>query len=898
MDRELAEFLDVREERHLASRSNLHGIMAARMRGERTPILPALPTPKGLSEVKKPENGPGVKNGNGAARGEDEDDDAPLGRPSAAGAPAPALPDFSGGLPPLDFGNSQDSKPNAAASQPGFGQQQRDASASNGTSTNDSAFARQLSSIGERSREGSTITAVDRASGHDRGESVASISAQQKPLPAVSNPIDESSTTSSAPPAQAQVQPPPVSQLAYAPSQRSVKAAPSIASESKGSVVSPQDSTSTQGFPASATSQQPAPGYQEKDVKSLPSLATNNGISSAGPTSAAPSDPSVYSQFSQGPTRNASIASQARSPAVLAPSGRGAEAEPASRSTNGGSNQLQRRESGSSYDEGALFYMNSISDQLPAPTPSQQQAVRSVPPPKQVQQPSTEPTIEERALSPVSSQSQSTNLEPQEPKQEPKLSPRTQETSIGDDALAAYSFLEKPPSPMIKQKSLSRSEHSGPESNSTSAHTSTTVDTTPASRPPAQAFPSSFVNKRAAERKEAAQANAQAHQDALSKPGRAAGKGKKNMGLKKGHAWGEESSEDEDDEEEEEEDEEEEIEQRERITPQRSRQPSEDATRSRSGSQTGASISGQPIVAPPQSMYGGYPQQMQQQLGMMNPQMMAAYGAGSQMGEFAEGGAPKPWANQFGSRDSSPQRGSTHPALRQSVFNSHLGVQHGGDDSRSSTPPSVAGRSPAGSIGAAQGRGTFINLKEEEQPGQMTAVFQPHGLLQAGAADKAERSAKHQEAEARSQGGHLVNVPNKPPPPQAGLLGAITAHERDRKAAGGYGATLTERERERVNAERRGREEEEQNRIQQQQMQQQMQQIAAMGMNPQMMGFNPYMWQQMQMQMYGMGGGMPGWGANPYAGSQMGMPQQQGGMDPMMAQQQAMMAAQQAYAQA
>jgi len=370
----------------------------------------------------------------------------------------------------------------------------------------------------------------------------------------------------------------------------------------------------------------------------------------------------------------------------------------------------------------------------------------------------------------------------------------------------------------------------------------------------------------------------------------------------------------EEDEEEEEEEDDEEEEQKEKLEKRsHSQRPSVDATatrtRSRSSSQNGGgSISGQPIFAPPQSMYGGYPQmpvQMQQpgmQPGMMPSQMMAMYGGGappSQMDEFAgEMGAPKPWANQSASRDASPQRGGSHPALRQSVFNSHLGIQHSGEESRSSTPPSVAaGRSPAGSIGAAQGRGTFINLKEEEQPGQMTAVFQPHGLLQAGAADKAERSAKSQEAEARSQGGHLVNVPNKPPPPQAGLLGAITAHERDRKGAGGFGATLTERERERVNAERRGREEEEQSRMFQAQQQQQMQQMAAMGMNPQMMnpqmmGFNPYMFQQMQMMygMGGMGGQMPGWG-----GSQMGQPQ---GMDPMMAQQQAMMAAQQAYAQA
>ncbi|KAJ9127668.1 hypothetical protein QFC24_001078 [Naganishia onofrii] len=89
----------------------------------------------------------------------------------------------------------------------------------------------------------------------------------------------------------------------------------------------------------------------------------------------------------------------------------------------------------------------------------------------------------------------------------------------------------------------------------------------------------------------------------------------------------------------------------------------------------------------------------------------------------------------------------------------------------------------------------FVQL----EPGnaQMTKAFTPHGLLQAGLQDKEDRSAKKQEENAKETGSSLVNVPNKPPPPQAGLLGAITAHERDRKAPGGIGAALTERERDR-----------------------------------------------------------------------------------------------------
>lgn len=89
----------------------------------------------------------------------------------------------------------------------------------------------------------------------------------------------------------------------------------------------------------------------------------------------------------------------------------------------------------------------------------------------------------------------------------------------------------------------------------------------------------------------------------------------------------------------------------------------------------------------------------------------------------------------------------------------------------------------------------FIQLEPENA--QMTKAFTPHGLLQAGLQDREDRSAKRQEENAKETGSSLVNVPNKPPPPQAGLLGAITAHERDRKAPGGIGAALTERERDR-----------------------------------------------------------------------------------------------------
>jgi len=87
----------------------------------------------------------------------------------------------------------------------------------------------------------------------------------------------------------------------------------------------------------------------------------------------------------------------------------------------------------------------------------------------------------------------------------------------------------------------------------------------------------------------------------------------------------------------------------------------------------------------------------------------------------------------------------------------------------------------------------------------MTKGFYTSGLLAAGLQDRRERSAKRQEEAAKETGASLVNVPTKPPPPQTGLLGAVSAHERERKREGGLMATLTARERDRRLAEERQR---------------------------------------------------------------------------------------------
>ncbi len=155
------------------------------------------------------------------------------------------------------------------------------------------------------------------------------------------------------------------------------------------------------------------------------------------------------------------------------------------------------------------------------------------------------------------------------------------------------------------------------------------------------------------------------------------------------------------------------------------------------------------------------------------------------------------------------------------------------------------------------GRETFIQM--EAPATTMTKAFTPHGLLSAGMQDKQDRSAKKQEELARETGASLINVPLKPPPPQTGLLGAVTAHERERKREGGLGAALTEREREKRMAEERQRKLDE---FQRQQLEQ-MQQGGMYGGGQAMMGcgFNPMMANPMMMGMNPMMTG--GWGGYP-----------------------------------
>ncbi|KAF7970072.1 hypothetical protein HWV62_25046 [Athelia sp. TMB] len=174
-------------------------------------------------------------------------------------------------------------------------------------------------------------------------------------------------------------------------------------------------------------------------------------------------------------------------------------------------------------------------------------------------------------------------------------------------------------------------------------------------------------------------------------------------------------------------------------------------------------------------------------------------------------------------------------------------------------------------------RDTFVQIDSPAQT--MTKAFAPQGLLGAGLQDKHDRSAKKQEEIARETGASLVNVPNKPPPPQTGLLGAVAAYERERKGEGGVGAALTEREREKRLAEERQRKIDE---FQRQQLEMQ-QSGGSMYQQPQFTGYNPMMANPMMM----------GMGMNPMMTGMMGYP----GM-PAFNSPQHMFAAQQAAAQA
>ncbi|KAJ8072371.1 hypothetical protein PM082_015930 [Marasmius tenuissimus] len=392
------------------------------------------------------------------------------------------------------------------------------------------------------------------------------------------------------------------------------------------------------------------------------------------------------------------------------------------------------------------------------------------------------------------------------------------------------------------------------------------------------AVKSSFApSNKAAERKAKAQAQQAAAAAAASRPGRATN-GKRKMRSAKADdgAWSSDDEEDDDDDDDEEEGDEEVDSDGEPVTKQTS----------------GVNSSDNSIRPPTQGGDDYFPQQptpTHLRPPRNLPQIPAGRSPGDSDDQFHAPRRP-PMESQYFQQppmpqqytqtgrstyyeDGRPQMEQPHPtpgAARQNMWSQVL----------------EPGRQP-GEVPSQNMRDTFVQLEPPSQT--MTKAFTPQGLLSAGLQDKQGRSAKRQEELARESGASLINVPNKPPPPQTGLLGAITAHERERKREGGVGAALTEREREKRVAEERQRRFDDAQRQQLDQMQQTGSMYGGQfGMNPMMM-MNP-------MSMMGVNPMMTG-GMNPMM---------TGGMNPMMSQYgmmggynpQHMFAAQQAAAQA
>jgi CCR4-NOT transcriptional complex subunit CAF120 len=321
---------------------------------------------------------------------------------------------------------------------------------------------------------------------------------------------------------------------------------------------------------------------------------------------------------------------------------------------------------------------------------------------------------------------------------------------LGADALAALSFAEREPSP-VPPPIPSKSQD----------------DSSSKAVPPPTQYRSSFgPSKAALKRKEEREAQQAAHHAAALKPGRPNGKAKKKPRAG-GGAW--DTSEEEDDEEPEEEDD-------------------DDDEFGGKHSFNGPSSRSSPAIHAPQPIQRNAIQQAAHSMNEM----------GARMGPSPDSTRPvrmlpQPPTGRSPVHDGQHRLSNEHDPSRQphlaqapnrSIWTSVL-------DPGNNTNPT------------ANSRNTFVSLDDEDN--KMTKAFTQTGLLQAGMQDKQDRSAKRQEELARETGSSLVNVPTKPPPPQTGLLGAITAHERERSREGGFGAALTERERDRRVAEERQR---------------------------------------------------------------------------------------------
>ncbi|KAF8632220.1 hypothetical protein AX15_001978 [Amanita polypyramis BW_CC] len=424
------------------------------------------------------------------------------------------------------------------------------------------------------------------------------------------------------------------------------------------------------------------------------------------------------------------------------------------------------------------------------------------------------------------------------------------------DVLAALSYLDVDDEGLPPQAAANtveplkiRSPDKSAPSSSSLPESSIATFPAPASSEVKQAtqFRSSFVpSKQAAERKAKVQAQQIAHNAAVHKPGRLNGKRKSRVG----GAWNESSEEEDDDEDDEDEDE--------------GDSDDEKPASNKAHTPPSGNASSNASIRPPQhqNQPGDTIAEPNNHQGLRGPRTLPQLPGGRPhehppqprrmvSDHFLDGARRPPHDDvpQIRSQAEYPQLGSTQKSLWSQVLE--------------------PGRTPGQLPESHTTRDTFIQLEHPSET--MTKAFTPQGLLSAGLQDKQDRSAKRQEELARETGASLINVPNKPPPPQTGLLGAITAHERERKREGGVGAALTERERERRMAEERQRRFDEQQRQQLEQLQQSgsmylpgfnpmvnPMMMGMMGMNPMMTGMAPMMTGGMAPMMTGYPGMMPG----------------------------------------
>ncbi|KAA1467641.1 hypothetical protein DENSPDRAFT_877486 [Dentipellis sp. KUC8613] len=440
------------------------------------------------------------------------------------------------------------------------------------------------------------------------------------------------------------------------------------------------------------------------------------------------------------------------------------------------------------------------------------------------------------------------------------------------DALAALNFLEQDeepqqkPAPPAESAPLPQPVINEPEGASADGSHSPVSDA-------ASQYKSSFApSKKAMERKANAEAQQAAHEAAVTKPGRANGAAR--VKSKGAGAWGDSSEEEEEEEEEDDDDVDSDGERPKRMEDRPGNLQANPQARQQYPPNRGPSPGGQmgdPSYAQGQlrgprtlpQVPGQRPQVFDEDPQAPVPRrLMPDQYPRSVYDDSSSGGPMRPPSGRPQSEyPNAPPTAQYAAARAQNMWSQVLDPGH----TPGAPPPE-------------NGRDTFVQIEAPSQT--MTKAFTPHGLLSAGLQDKQDRSAKKQEELARETGASLINVQAKPPPPQTGLLGAITAHERDRKREGGVGATLTEREREKRLAEERQRKLDE---YQRQQLDQMAQGGSVYGM-PQFPGYNPMMNPMMM-------------GMNPMmTGGYMGYPGMMPGYNPqqMFAAQQAAQAYQQA----